>query len=815
MSAGGQEWEALCADFLARGDAAAVLQGRTRLVDRAVIEAHEAYLQPGFPSGVAAVAVGGFGRRELFPHSDVDILLLFDRESTVAASREAVAGFLRTLWDQRLRVSQSVRTLAECCELHENNIELNVSLLDHRFLAGDADVYARLAARLPRFLQAERSTLVRHLGRLTRARHAKFQNSIYHLEPNIKEAPGGLRDLHLIGWLGKLRPAVAEALEEPRRFLHALRCFLHFRSGRDNNVLSFDAQDEVADQLFAGRPGPAAWMRRYFRHAREIHRAALRALEAGEGTTGSILAQFRDWRARVSNTDFTVARERVYLKSPNALESDPALVLRLFQFVARHGFRLSQDTERRLAEYLPAVRERFSRGGRFWPAISEILELPHSVLALREMHESGVLVALFPEWEQIDCLVIRDFYHRYTVDEHTLVSIQAVAGLRQTTDPAHGRFADLAAELGRLSVISFALLFHDSGKGRGGQNHVEVSVQQAEVAMERIGVPVAERKAIRLLISHHLELSTVITSRDLDDAETARVLAGRIETIELLRCLTLVSYADISAVNPNAMTPWRLEQLWRAYLAVYRELTRELDTDRIESPAAPPELAGFLEGLPVRYLRTHTEGEIAAHLELDRLCRVTGVAVDLNRKNGVYKLTVVTRDRKFLFASLAGALSSYGMDIVKAEAFGNRQGRVLDTFIFADPLRTLDLNPPEIERLRVSIERVAMGKADVKDLLRRRAAPPPLSKSARVRTSIGFDNEASAASTLVEIVAQDRPGLLYDLARTLSAAGCSIEVVLIDTEAHKAVDVFYVTRDGQKLDAGVQTRLREELQKVC
>ncbi len=787
-----------------------ILASRTRAVDQTVIQAHEEYLAPGFRDGLAVVAVGGFGRRELFPHSDVDVLVLFEKEAAVAAAKEAVAGFLRALWDQQVRVSQSVRTVAECCELHEGNIELSISLLDHRFLTGDRELYEKLAVRLPKFLHGQQQSLIRHLGRLTRARHAKYQNTIYHLEPNVKETPGGLRDLHLVWWLGKLRQVEPDTLEEHRRFLHSLRCFLHKRSGRDDNLLSFDAQEEVA-----GPRGAADWMREYFRHAREIHRTALRALEAGEGASGSMLAQFRDWRSRVSNADFTVSREQVYLKSPHGLQDDPDLVPRLFRFVARHGFHLAADTERRLAEHLPAIREWFARGGVGWPVLSEILELPHPITALREMHDTGVLDALFPEWERIDCLVVRDFYHRYTVDEHTLVSIQMLTDLRSTDDPARRRFADLLAEIERPAVLYFALLFHDTGKGSGAGRHIEESLKQAESAMKRIGMPAEDRRAVRFLIDRHLDLSAVMTSRDLDDATTALALAARIETIEQLKGLTLLAYADISAVNPTAMTPWRIEQLWLTYLAAHRELTRELDTARIEVSNEAPEMAEFLEGFPVRYLRTHSKAEIAAHLELDRACRVAGVAVEVSRRNGVYRLTVAARDRKFLFASLAGALSSFGMNILKAEAFGNRQGRVLDTFVFADPSRTLELNPPEVDRLRLTVERVALGKADVKDLLRRRPAPAPPSREARIRPSVNFDNEASARATLVEIIAQDRPGLLYDLTSTLSTAGCNIEVVLIDTEAHKALDVFYITLDGRKLDSETQSALRGQLLRVA
>jgi [protein-PII] uridylyltransferase len=791
-------------------DPAAVLAARTRSVDRLVIEAHETWLAPGFAAGLALVAVGGFGRRELFPHSDVDLLVLAGRESLIAASREPVAGLLRALWDRRIRVSQSVRTVAECVELHEGNLELTISLLDHRFLAGDRGVYGDLAARMPRFFDNRRQNLVRRLGQLTRARHARYEDTIYHLEPNVKETPGGLRDLHLVGWLAKLWRREPEPLDEPRRFLHSLRCFLHLRAGRDHNILDYEAQDEIA------APGDAAlWMREYFRNARRVHRAALRALETAEQSGGSILAGFRHWRARVSNADFTVARERVFLKSPHGFSADPDLALRLFRFVARHGFGLAADTEQRLAVHLAALREWFARGGARWPALREILELPHAVLALREMHDAGLLGALLPEWERIDCLVVRDFYHRYTVDEHSLLAIQALADLAAAVDPARRRFAELAAETRRPGRLYFALLFHDAGKGSGPGRHVAESIRQAEAAMERLGMPEADRLAVRFLIDRHLDLSAAMTSRDLDDRATVRALADRVETIEQLRSLVLVTYADLSAVNPTAMTAWRREQLWRAFLAIGRELTRELETARIEASAAGPEMAEFLEGLPVRYLRTHTEAEVAAHLELDRACRIVGVAVDLGRSNGVHRLTVAARDRPFLFASLAGALSSFGLNILQAEAYSNRRGRVLDTFVFADPARTLELNPPEVDRLRLTIERVALGKADVRQLLRGRPAPPPPGRQARIRPAVRFDQEASAAATLVEIVAQDRPGLLYELASAFSAAGCNIEVVLVDTQAHKALDVFYVTRGGAKLDAATANALRERLLQVC
>lgn len=818
-------------------DPGALLETRTSLVDALVLDAASRHLPPSSDVPFALCAVGGYGRRELFPYSDVDLLLVAGNEEQLKTISQALSEFLRVLWDHGLRISHSVRTIAECSRLHEDNPELHVSLLDRRSVAGSAELWSTFTARLCESFDRFRAAMIHRLVQLSRARHHKFNNTVFHLEPDIKETCGGIRDLHLVRWLSQLMPerevlddAVAELdavtkpgrFETPRDLLFAQRVFLHLKAKRDTNLLTFEMQDQSA-QFLPDRPvPPEEWMRLYFGHARRVFQSSVRALEFAESHSTSLVSQFRDWRSRLSTSEFTVSRERILLRNPAETIRSSEALLRLFTFSGRHGLRLSWDTQRRLLRALTPIRIVFERQNPAWSLWRDLFSQPHTAVALDEMQKTGLLSAAIPEWQSVESLVVRDFYHRYTVDEHTLVAIRSIDDLVNNDPSTPVRLRQLIAEEEKLPVLRLALLLHDIGKGTLPGDHVRGSLDTSVAVMQRLGVPAQDQAGVAFLISHHLDLSLVMNGRDLEDPATARFLTSQIGTQEDLRRLTLLTYADINAVNPTAMTPWRLEQLWQVYLLSNQQFTREMASNRLHLAKIPatleselPELEQFLEGFPERYLRTHSPAQVRRHFEMASNRKNAGLSLSVEPEAGFWLLTVLTRDKPFLFASLCGVLASFGMNILKGEASSNAAGTVLDLIRFADPNRTLELNPEEVNRLEWTVECVVRGTLEVADLLKRRAAVRHFSGGSVIVPSVRFHNEASDSATLIDLTAEDRPGLLYDLAAGISNAGCNIEVVMIDTEAHRAADVFYVTRDGCKLDSQTQDNLQSKLLKAA
>jgi [protein-PII] uridylyltransferase len=846
--------------FELNGDGLRAAAARAELVDELVMRFwnEEVRANPKLGSGIVVTAIGGFGRGHLFPYSDVDLLFCVETSAEKQA-KGPIRKVSQSLWDCGLQVSLTTRPPGECERLDEGNPEFGLALLDLRKVGGDEEVFAKLRDKAVAKLRSRDAKAIGvALAQMTRERHTKYGDTLFHLEPNMKDCPGGLRDANVCHWLQGLRVqkggrsgAIHDEFGEAVGFLAAVRCFLHYRRERDDNTLDWQAQDAAA-QGRIGLAGPsesrvdaAYWMRVYFRHARVVERCLLREAEDA-GLEVETPATVR--RVRVpERAGFRVRDGLLELKvtsgSGSDAEREPEIVLAAFATIAETGARLSQASEERIVDAIPRLSANLEEGPGLWRQLCAILTGPRAGQALRAMHTLGVLDLILPEFHGVDALVIRDAYHRYTVDEHTFVLIDTLHGLE--AEPEKGaadwlvKFSSMIRELQNPGLLYLAALLHDTGKGRASEHHAVESARMAQGVLERLEMDGYDSGLVMRLIETHLEMSAALR-RDIFDAETVRVFAGKVQTHESLRMLTLFTYADIAAVHPDALTPWKAENLWRLSMATANQLDRNVDEERVHTrvaggaigggwrkdekiarvisffPGRQAEVEQFLEGFPERYVNTRSAETMRQHFEMARHFAEEPFQIAFQQgalQTGatVSEITLVTQDRPRLFAGVAAALAAWGMNVVTADAFANEAGVVVDSFRFTDTFRTLELNESEHERFVTSLRELVAGRSSVEKLLsgrrRGRRKPPRVV----VETKVEFDGTASSHSTLLQVIAQDIPGLLRAISATVSELGYNVEVALVDTEGETAIDVFYLTRDGRRLTEEQERGLREAL----
>jgi len=771
---------------------------------------------------VAVIALGGYGRRHLCLQSDIDLLVLFERVIGQAEER-FLRSFLNPLWDLGVVVGHQVRELDDFERLETNNAEFLLALLDARPVAGQRSLFDRFRALF--HTAATHAYILKSLLELIDQRHAAFNATLYQLEPDVKEAPGALRDLTATRTIAMLTdplllrrgPADPARVDQAEDFLLRVRSTLHLDAGRNQNVLSHDMQERTADLL--GYPGaePRQRVERlmsdYFRHARTVTRALDWARKSAPLPVGPNLG---------------LSRDGIRFLDPILAARNPATWIGAFQAAIDHHAEVSEETLSCVQQHVDRYR-----ADDFFPETADQLALlrlltPRAGLneRLSEMHDCGLLGRVFPEFQAISWRVVRDFYHKYTVDEHTLLTIRNLERISTTTAPERVRYRNVLTAVAEPELVVLALLLHDVGKWRDDDHAVE-SERMAVDVLERLQLRGEARETVLFLIRHHLRMSLVAFRRDTEDPEIVKNFAAFIGTEERLKMLCLMTLVDVEAVSPETLTPWKEELLWRLYVDTYNHLTQRYGDELIERNQAGldellkqrpedlsvAEITRFLEGLPQRYLQLFSREAIYRHVRLARDIHPDEVHLSLERgEASIWTLAVATLDKPYLFSNICGVLSSFGMNIIRGHALTNPNGLVLDVFQFTDDERFLELNPEAHQQVLQVLERVMSGQADVTNLLRGREQGVLHAKSAsRFAPVVRADNEASGRYTIIDIVASNAIGLLYRISRVISRQGCDVDLVLIATEGEKAIDVFHITKGGSKLTEAEQQALTSDL----
>src|SRR5215472_8099497 len=783
-------------DFFATKDGLSDLQRRSALFDSIVPRLWQQFVfAEGLqPAGLVFAAVGDFGRQMLFPHSGIDLVFLAATREMAEKSGDALRQISHGISELGVKSRATLAAIPELLEFDSSNAEQILALLDCRFLEGDSALFAELHDRqVPDLMFRESHALVERLADIFRDRQRKFANVVSYLEPNINDGPGGCQDYIAARWLalmssmegqhgwpetGRLFSATNQAaMDSALSFLASARSFLHYRYKRDHNVLTWDAQAEaVAQKIGTGDSeirDATDWMRIYYGHARVVDRVSEQLLEEMPAAQSLFYRQLETWRTGFSDEDFSVVDGLISLQKPETL-SNPDRLFRTILLIAQRGFKLSSTALNQIEQARPQLPGRLPAGRDVWRFFEDVLPELHTAEALRATHSLRLLTLFLPELQGIDSLAARDVTHRFTVDEHTFQAIEHLHSLRQAKSKWDERYAGILGELDQPELLYLSILLHDTGKAVALQDHIPASLDIANRCLERLQLPEADRETVLFLVEHHQDMGVTLR-RDIFDPQTVAQFAESIGSPEHLKMLCLFTYADLKAANPEVLTPWKAEDLWQLYIGTANYFSHSVD-ERVHveandevlnhlrslAAAAGEKLKTFLEGLPRRYLRTHPVDEILRHFEMASRLGQDPVQLGLKRTRHWYELTVVTRDRPRLFATVAGALAACGMNIGKAGAFSNSSGTVVDTFSFTDRFRTLEMNLPAWERFKTTVHDVLSGKRNLKRMLRERLE---VEKDQPAKTEdapqIQFDNECSAHSTLIEIVAQDRPGLLY------------------------------------------------------
>jgi [protein-PII] uridylyltransferase len=801
---------------------------------------------------LVVMALGGYGRGELHPLSDIDVMVVYDREMSPYVQR-MMQELLYSLWDLGLHVGHSLRSLDDCVAMARTDFPSRTSMQEARFLAGDR----RLFARFQRVLRE--NVFRRDFGQFLEttlaerdARYRKHGASPYIGEPNVKESAGGLRDMHTAMWLGAakfgtrtLRELADKGLITPREqaatdgaltFLWRVRNELHFFSGHKNDVLTRDLQPRIAKNLGYANDeaalGVERFMHDYYLHARVIHRVSKRLIARCQDTLSRRGSAERRQRQQALADGLVFFDGRLHLtdRDPSQLREDPARLMKVFWHLHRLGCELSLDLERAVEDSLHLVDDAFRRSDPVRELFLDICRnWGRAAQTFAEMHELELLGRYLPEFGALTCLVQYDVYHKFSADQHSLLAVEHLEALAPGQSAESEGAARVLSEVEKPELLMLGMLLHDIGKAKG-HGHVAKGIPLVRELTARLGLPAADAEAVEFLVAHHLTMSHVAQRRDLDDPKTVTDFAAVVGDPQRLRMLYLLTYADMRAVGPGVLTPWQARILHELYVRTLASLTggrvarpsRTQLADRLHAAAQGEvdlrAVKAHLAMMADRYLESASVQRMAEHLRmLGQLGEAPVVTKLFHHPDlGSSDLVVVTRDLPGLFSLIAGALAASGVNIISAQIHTRADSIAIDTFQVNDPAGDLVGSSALWARTLDALRAVIVGEQSVETLLARRRAAGREAAGPAGPPRITLDNQLSDIATVIEVKCPDRLGLLYLITRTFAGLGLDIVSARIATEIDQAFDAFYVQdREGRKIeDAEALERARAGLEQA-
>ncbi|MBK20569.1 MAG: [protein-PII] uridylyltransferase [Rhodospirillaceae bacterium] len=834
----------------------ATIRANAFLIDQILRFAFEATTTRIYPTAEATesericiAAVGGYGRGEMAPYSDIDLLFLLPYRLTPRVE-QIIESMLYLLWDLGLKVGHATRTIDDCIRLSLDDITIRTSILEARFVDGNKGLFNQLRRQFRDKVVADTALAFVEAKLEERdVRHRRMGDSRYVLEPNIKDGKGGLRDLQTLFWIAKylyqvdavedlvaegvLTAGEAKSFARAETFLWTVRCHLHYLTGRAEDRLTFDLQTEIGDRLgykdHAGTRGIERFMKHYYLTAKEVGdltRIFCAALESEERRSLPLSFVSWDWLRRDID-GFPIKSGRLSVSSSKDFEENPTRILQLFHVAQQREIDVHPNALRlvtRNIRKIDTIRDEPEANRLF---LEMLISPKGAEVTLRRLNESSVFGRFVPDFGRVVAQMQHDMYHVYTVDEHTIFAIGILHGIEQ------GKYqddmpvaSDVIHKISSRRALFVSLFLHDIAKGRGG-DHSVLGAEVADTLCPRLGLSAEETETVAWLVRHHLLMSRIAFHRDLTDPKSIRDFAISVQSLERLRLLLLLTVADIRAVGPNVWNNWKASLLRELYFATEAQLSGGHDATgreaRIEGAKAAVRdgLQGWDEeqreqfiglGYPSYWLSIDTESHLR-HAKIIRTAQKSEkeLALDIrvDSENDVTEFTIYTADHPGLFSRIAGAMAVSGANIVDAKIFTTTSGMALDIFSIQDSKGKAFDDKISLDRLKTRIERTLTGEINISEQLDKTLIHPTRAEVFTVPTRVLINNSASQTHSLVEINARDQAGLLHRVTRTLTQLGLQISSALITTYGERAVDVFYV-----KDTFGMQITHEDKLEQI-